>query len=334
MTPLRQQQAWIRLSLVRSVGPNWNRWLAELAAEGLTLEAFLELPEHEARRHLHNWPAIARAWRQEAPAPQRIEAIQARLSDERLRLLPISDPLYPGRLLADLGFEAPTFLYAAGRLGHLRGPTVALIGTREPSPEGLATARAYAAALARAGVHVVSGHARGIDVAAHEGALAAGGSTSLVLYHGLFRFQPAAPLRDFLTSENALILSQFAPEDPGRIDRPVRRNATIAALADGLIVIESGLVSGTSYAFRDARRMRKPLWSVIYAEPAPESAAGNRSLLSAGARPLEPGETGAQRCATAIVAQLRESRQVRPLSAAWPPVAHPGQQDLFAESGY
>jgi len=330
MTSARQLRAWIRLSLCRlGVAETWNRWLVELEAADLALEDFLELPEHQARPFLRNWPTVARALRREVPSSDRLDRIAEQLAREKIHLIPINDPRYPARLLADLGFDAPTFLYAVGRLGHLRSPTVALAGTREPSPNGLETARAYAGGLARQDIHVVSGHARGIDVAAHEGALAAGGATTLVLPCGIFAFQLAPPLRHLTTPANTLVLSQFSPEASRGPDLPIRRNATIAALADGLIVVESGLIGGTSHVFREARRLRKPVWTVIYPEPVPPSAAGNHSLLSAGAEPLEPGEAGAERCAATLAQRLHAAHAERPRSATWPPRESPGQEDLF-----
>lgn len=330
MTTTRQLKAWIRLSCCRSVGPRtWNRWLAELARQDLSLGGFFDLPAYRRDECLRNWPTIARALRREAPSAERVKQIAERLDREKTRLVSITDSVYPRRLLSDLGFDAPTFLYVTGKLTHLRSATVAIVGTREPSDAGRETARAYAAALAREGIHVVSGHARGIDIAAHEGALRAGGSTSLVLPRGLFAFSHAPALRDLATPDNCLILSEFAPHITGGRELPIRRNTTIASLADGLIVIECGLIGGTSYTFREARRLRRPLWSVIYPEPVPPSAAGNHSLLSAGAKALEPGETGAQRCCPDLVQTLRASHAKRPRSAAWPPVESPGQAELF-----
>jgi DNA processing protein len=331
MTAHRRLRAWIRLSLDRSVGAAvWNRWLVELEAAGLCLEEFFDLPEYRARPFLSNQPIVARALHREAPSRDSLDHIVARLEREHVRLIAISDSNYPERLLNRLGYDAPTFLYARGRLGRWRSPTVAMIGTRRPSPQGIESARAYAGALAREGVHVVSGHARGIDVASHEGALGAGGSTTLVLPRGILAFQPAPALRGLITRDNTLIVSQFAPEAAVGPDLPILRNTTLAALSDGLILVESGLRGGASYAFREARRLREPLWTVIYPEPVPPSAAGNHSLLSAGAEPLEPGLAGAERCAAEIAKRLRAARAHRPASAAaWPPRDRSGQQELF-----
>jgi DNA processing protein len=330
MSSTRQIKAWIRLSLTRALGRNWNLWLAELAAENLALEDFLELPEHQARRYLQNWPSVARALRLDASPPGRVDEVLERIEREGIRLIAITDAHYPACLLADLAFDAPTFLYVKGHLTHLRAPTIALVGTRRSSTAGLETARAYAAALVREGVHIVSGDARGVDLASHEGALAAGGTTAIVASTGIFVFMPAPSLGHSMTPQNTLLISQFSPDAHGNNYQPVRRDPTIASLADGLIVVESGLKSGTAYEFRAARRFHKPVWSVIYPEPVPDSASGNHSLLAAGALPLEPGPAGAERSAAAIVQRLRESRAAHPRDVKWPPSEHPGQMDLFA----
>jgi len=326
----RQLHAWIRLSLCRSVGARtWNHWLTGLAAAGLSLEKFLELPEHEARPLLNQWTTIAHALRQEAPTSGQLDQLVKQLEREKIRLLPISDPHYPARLLSDLGLDAPTFLYVAGNLSLLRGPTIALVGTRNPSALGQESARAYASVLAREGVHVVSGNARGIDTAAHEGALAGGGSTTLVLPCGIFARQVAPPLEAAVAHDQALILSQFAPEAHTGPDLPILRNSTIAALGEGLVVVESGLLGGTAHAFRQARRLRKPLWAVIYPPPIPPSASGNHSLLFAGAQRLEPGQSGAEQCVARIIERLRDFLDHRPAPPTWPLAESPGQGELF-----
>jgi DNA processing protein len=303
--------------------------LAELDAGGLTLEGFFDLPEYQARRFLNNQPTIARSLRRDAASADLLDQIAGQLERERIRLIAINDSNYPERLLNDLGFDAPTFLYVCGRLGHLRSPTVAMVGTRSPSPQGLESARAYADALAREGIHIVSGHARGIDVASHEGALAAGGSTTLVLPCGIFAFQSAPTLRPLMTHDNALILSQFPPNAATTRYSPPHRNTTMAGLADGVIVVETRLTGGPSYTFREARRLRKPLWTILYPEPVPPSASGNHSLLSAGAEALEPGEAGAERCAGDVAQCLRAVHAHRPTFAVWPPPESPGQEELF-----
>lgn len=295
----------------------------------MAIEDFFDLPEHQARRFLSTWPTIARALKHNIPSDDLLDQMVERLERDNVRLVGVNDPHYPARLLGDLGFDAPTFLYVLGRLGHLRSPTIAMVGTLDPSPQGLESAHAYASALALEGVHVVSGHARGVDVASHEGALAAGGSTTLVLPRGIFTFQLAPSLGHLVTHDNTLILSQFAPEAAARANLPILRNTTIAALADGLIVVESGLVGGSSYAFREARRLQKPLWTIIYPDPVPPSAAGNHSLLSAGAEPLESGREGAERCIVRIMRRLRAAHSHRRASAAWPPCDLSGQEDLF-----
>ncbi len=206
---------------------------------------------------------------------------------------------------------------------------MAMVGTRSPSPAGIESARAYARALAERGIHIVSGHARGIDVAAHEGALRGGGSTTLVLPCGIFAFELAPQLQELTNEENLLVLSQFHPEAAVTSELPVFRNTIIASLGDGLLVVECRLTGGSAYAFREARRLRKPLWSVIYPQPVPPSAAGNHSLLFAGAQRLEPGEEGSRQCVEAIVERLHRARAEHPAAGKWPPREGVGQEDLF-----
>ena len=112
--------------------------------------------------------------------------------------------------------DPPSVLWARGRLELLaRKPRVAVVGSRAPSPYGEAQAERFGEALARAGVVVVSGLARGVDQAAHAGALAANGSTLAVLGCGVDRPWPPGPITERMLEEG-LVLSEYQPGTPPR----------------------------------------------------------------------------------------------------------------------
>ena len=167
----------------------------------------------------------------------------ARLDAMGGRLLVRGEESYPGRL-NDLG-DAPPVLFALGDPGLAALPCVAIVGTRGATPYGERMAREIAGAVARAGGCVVSGMARGIDAAAHGGALAAGGATIAVLGTGVDVPYPAA--HRTLHAEIArhgCVLSEYAPgvrATPGSFPE---RNRIIAALATVVLVVEAPHRSG------------------------------------------------------------------------------------------
>ena len=148
-----------------------------------------------------------------------------------MRLLQVGplDPGYPAGLR--LAGHAPR-LWWRGTVGPDDECCVALVGTRSPSPAGLARAQSLARELADAGVTVVSGLARGIDTAAHEACLDAGGRSVAVLGCGIGQIYPPenAGLADRIAAHGA-VLSQLPPEAPVSPVALRRRNGVIAALA-------------------------------------------------------------------------------------------------------
>ncbi len=139
----------------------------------------------------------------------------------------------------------PERLWLRGRVELLgRRPRVAIVGSRAPTPYGEGQALRFARAFASAGAVVVSGMARGIDAAAHTGALDVGGATLAVLGSGLDRPWPAGALADRLVDEG-LLLSEFHPgQGPRKFHFPLR-NRLISALAEAVVVIEAAYVSGS-----------------------------------------------------------------------------------------
>ncbi|MBX6350803.1 MAG: DNA-protecting protein DprA [Clostridia bacterium] len=157
------------------------------------------------------------------------------------------DPGYPERLRDLFGLDRslwpPPFLSVRGRLPV--GPAVAVVGSRRADGYGLRMAERLARGLAASGVAVVSGLARGVDRAAHEGALAAGGATVAVLGSGLARPYPPehAALADRIAEAGAVV-SEFPLDfEPKPYAFPLR-NRVIAALSDCVVVVEAGERSG------------------------------------------------------------------------------------------
>lgn len=174
-----------------------------------------------------------------------LAAIVAEIADwerEGMRLVTILDHDYP--LYLRLVHQRPPFLFLRGTSADddLR---VAVVGTRTPTPEGIAHARAIAGGLAERGVTVVSGLAAGIDTAAHGSALAAGGRTVAVVGTGLRRVYPAQNARlQQEIAERGLLVSQFWPDAPPSKTSFPMRNAVMSGYSLATVVIEAAYRSG------------------------------------------------------------------------------------------
>lgn len=176
-------------------------------------------------------------------------------------------------------------LWLDGDPNALASPMVAIIGTRDPDPIGVALASRLAADLAEAGVVVVSGGALGIDAAAHRGALLGDGRTVVVLPSGLEHWYPrrhAALYRDILARGGALV-SPFPPRTPPVSWTFPRRNELLAALADVVVVAQAPAASGALVCAEAAMRLSRRVLAVP-GSPADRRAQGCNRLLRAGAR--------------------------------------------------
>jgi DNA processing protein len=221
-------------------------------------------------------PAQAEALaRLEADLPRRQQ--EARYRGARL-LLPGDEGV--DALLAPLPY--PVALWVRGTLPP-PGPRLAIVGSRQASTRGKARTRAWARALTAAGVAVISGLARGIDGAAHEGALEAG-ATWGILGSGLDHPYPAEhrPLMDRLVAAGGGVITPFPPEAPPLKWHFPRRNWLLAAWTDGVLVTEARLKSGSLVTARLALDLGKELW-VCPGAPEDLSAEGPNFLLREGA---------------------------------------------------
>lgn len=215
----------------------------------------------------------------------RVRELWERLSEARVRLVSVLDSNYPQRLSALLGAKAPPLLIFRGNEQLLAKLAVGFCGSRKASEKGLATAADCSEQLAGAGVNVVSGYASGVDMAAHRSALAAGGTTTLVLCEGILHFRVKRELKDLWDWDRVLVLSEFLPGLPWSVRQAMQRNSTICALSRAMILIESGSTGGSIEAGRSCIGLGVPLFAPIY-EGMPDSAVGNRELLTKGARGL------------------------------------------------
>lgn len=256
-----------------STGPRpWRRSVRErLLRHGTPLAALLAAPSTD--------PARVR-WDDRA-ARDDVRGRARRLAALAGRLLVATDPGYPERLGA---FDwAPPWLYVRGT-GDFASPAVAIVGTRRATPSAREFAAHLARGAARAGVCVVSGLARGIDAAAHRGALEGGGATIAVLGTGVDRCYPAAHRALFAEILAAgLVVSEYPPGAPPRREHFPARNRVLAGLAEAVVVVQAPVRSGALVTSAFAADQGAEVLAVPGDPLLPENA-GSNQLLAAGAR--------------------------------------------------
>ncbi|HEX5131588.1 MAG TPA: DNA-processing protein DprA [Candidatus Krumholzibacteria bacterium] len=197
------------------------------------------------------------------------------------------DDAYPVRL-RETPF-APPLLFVRGRAEWLRTPAIAIVGTRTPSAPGSALARRLAAALAGSDIAVVSGLARGIDTAAHEGALGAAGVTLAVLGTGVDVAYPPenAGLLARVAATGCVVSEQLCGTRATRYVFP-RRNRIISGLCEAVVVVEGGPKSGALITARWALDQGREVGAVP-GFPGDFRSAGPNRLLRDGAFLVEDG---------------------------------------------
>lgn len=191
--------------------------------------------------------------------PQSVEGWTSRLSSVNARVVTVVDDDYPANLR--MVHDHPPFLFVRGTLSANDDRAIAVVGTRQPSDDGLRAAGQLAGELARRDITVVSGMAAGIDTAAHAGAMNAGGRTLAVFGTGIERCYPASnrSLSQAIASSGAT-LSQFWPDMTAtRWSFPVR-NIVTSGLSLGTVVVEAGPTSGARLQAEHALRHGKRLY--------------------------------------------------------------------------
>lgn len=206
------------------------------------------------------------------------------------RYVNIADPGFPAALREIP--DPPFGLYFRGRDIPPERPAIGIVGTRYPTGAGLETCLALSAGLAAEGLPVVSGLARGIDSAAHRGALKAGGFTCAVLPCGIERVYPAGnrSLAGAILESGGLLLSEYPPGTSIQKSRFPERNRIISGLCRGLLVVEAPSDSGALITADFALEQGRDVFVAAAQLGSPQSAGLDR-LASEGARPiLKAGE--------------------------------------------
>ena len=276
-------------------------WLRLLETPGLGLESLRRLLAGlgEPEEVLAAGPVAWRAFVSPAQAQalgQPVEGLEALIertwdwleSDARHGLLALGDPDYPLALLQTA--DPPLLLYLCGRRTLLAAESLAVVGSRSPTPQGRGNAESFGRALGEAGITVVSGLALGIDGAAHAGALATPGGTIAVVGTGLDLVYPSRhrALAEQI-AEQGLILSEYALGMPPLPANFPRRNRIIAGLTRGCLVVEATLQSGSLITARLAAEAGREVFAIPGSIHAPQSR-GCHALIRQGAKLVEQVE--------------------------------------------
>jgi DNA processing protein len=185
----------------------------------------------------------------------------------------------------------PAVLYVQGDSSLLNCPQLAMVGSRNPTSSGVATAQQFAKYLAEAGLVITSGLALGIDGASHRGALAAKGKTIAVLGSGLSTIYPPGHQRlsEEIVSQGGLLVSEFALNTRVRPEHFPRRNRIISGMSMGVLVVEAALKSGSLITARLAMEQGREVFAIPGSIHNP-LARGCHALLKQGAKLVETAQ--------------------------------------------
>jgi len=223
-------------------------------------------------------------------ARKRTEArrLMRRLDEEGIRITCLTDSDYPS-LLREIHGPPPVLFYRGG-LPHASSGAVAVVGSRKASLAGIRFASKLAGELAKSGVVVVSGLARGIDTASHKGALQAGGKTVAVLGCGIDMVYPRenTELARAIARSGCVVTELLPDAQPLRANFP-QRNRIISGLSLGTVVVEAGERSGALITASCALEQNRSVFAVP-GTPGYYGSKGANSLLKQGARLVESAE--------------------------------------------
>jgi DNA processing protein len=285
---------WLRLTLTPGIGPQSARKL--LAAFGPPSEVFDQpqsaLQQVVSARQAQDLQLVPDT------LPAQIERSWTWLQEGqegtlRRRIVTLGDDAYPQTLLNIA--DPPLMLYLMGA-GQLDGPAVAVVGSRNPTPQGAANAREFARALGLAGLTVVSGLALGVDAAAHEGALQSLQdrpgrlATVAVVGTGLDRVYPQAH-RDLAhrIARDGMLVSEYPLGTPPLAANFPRRNRIIAGLSQGTLVVEAALQSGSLITARMALEQGREVFAIPGSIHSTQ-ARGCHALIKQGAKLVESAQ--------------------------------------------
>ena len=282
VTPRGDLESWVALGLIEGLGDESIRQL--LVAFGSPTAIFsanIAALERVVKNKVARSIALGVDEKKVVPTLKWLE-------DPRNSIVTLADSDYPPLLLNIP--DPPPLLYFKGERNLLKGQMLAIVGSRNATPQGLANAEAFGEAASKAGLCIVSGMALGIDAAAHRGGLRGSGASMAVVGTGLDLVYPAShrKLAHQLAEEGALI-SEFPLGMPAIGSNFPRRNRIISGMSRGCLVVEAALQSGSLITARQALEQGREVFAVPGSIHSPLSK-GCHSLIKQGAKLVESAD--------------------------------------------
>jgi DNA processing protein len=273
---------WVALSSIHGLGGETLRRL--LKTFGLPANIFAT-PVSELTTVVKRDSARAIA---EGPDLEALKPTREWLAQPENHFVTLADSTYPKSLL-DLP-DAPPMLYVKGRVELLNTTSIAIVGSRNATPQGEQNAEAFAEVFSQAGITVISGLALGIDAAAHRGGLRGDASTIAVVGTGLDTVYPARnKTLAHQIARHGAIVSEFPLATPPNRENFPRRNRIISGLASGVLVVEAALSSGSLITARLAAEQGRDVFAIPGSIHSPFSK-GCHSLIKQGAKLVESAQ--------------------------------------------
>jgi DNA processing protein len=290
--------AWVALTLTPGLGPKRILKAAETLPDLASLFR-LSLTELESL----NFPAPSAQFLFTGKARTEAERELVRMSEQKGVILTYADEEYPERLREI--FDPPPVLWVLGEVKLLARPSIAIVGTRHPTPYGTGMAEILARDLANHKMVILSGMARGVDTAAHKGALAAHGSTIAVWGTGIDVIYPKenkSLAENILVSGGAIVSEYRLGTFPAPQNFP-KRNRILSGMSVGVLVVEAGENSGTRVTARCALEQDRDVFAVP-GNVTTRNAWGPNTLIKQGAKLVATWEDVWQELPSQVCRQL------------------------------
>jgi DNA processing protein len=297
-SPDKTRLAWIALTLTPGLGPKRILKAADRLPD-LSGVFDLSLTDLEAL----NFPASSAQFLFSKQAQSEAERELVRMTELKGQILTYREESYPEQLREI--FDPPPALWVLGDVKLLTRPSIAVVGTRHPTPYGTGMAEILSRDLANRKIVILSGMARGIDSAAHKGALSSGGNTAAVWGTGVDVIYPKenkALAEKILISGGAIISEYRLGTFPAPQNFP-RRNRILSGISVGVLVVEAGENSGTRITARCALEQNRDVFAVP-GNVTTKNAWGPNTLIKQGAKLVATWEDVWQELPTQVRLQL------------------------------
>ena len=281
---------WFQLFKTRGIGPKLLASIAKiLEAENLTPEM---LPRNQNDLSAQ-FPELAKILNGKICEEDReeVSAAYKQLKDQEIDIIYPGHPDFPPNVL-----EIAPILFVKGQQKRLTSDSVTIVGARDVSDKGVRITRNLSGELVAKGINIVSGYAEGVDLEAHLGALAAGGTTTLVLSDGIKQLRQKSAFKKFNWDRDVLAVSQFDPDAKRHLWSALARNQLVCRLSKAVVVIESGperdtqgKVSGTFITAKAALDLNLPVF-VVNPSCLDNAPKGNADLIALGGYSLNPAD--------------------------------------------